>query len=83
MRALAASLSQLAMTGAVLATLLYVPAGIALALAFGLFGVPLETFVTFNGALEIYEGLCAWWLLAFGAGLAGKALSAANSAAGS
>lgn len=67
MRARAASLSQLAMTGALLATVLYVPAGAALALAFGLFGVPLEAMVTFDGAFEIYWGLCAWWLVVFGA----------------
>jgi hypothetical protein len=50
-----------------LATVLYVPAGIALALAFGLFGVPLEAMLTFDGTFEIYWGLCTWWLVVFGA----------------
>jgi hypothetical protein len=65
MRALATSLSQLAVMGAIVATLLYLPAGIALALAFGLFGVPLEAVITFNGAFDIAWGLCAWWLAVF------------------
>lgn len=67
MRVLATSLSQVAVMGAIVATLLYLPAGIALALAFGLFGVSLEALVTFGGALEIYWGLCVGWLVVFAA----------------
>ena len=66
MRALMISLPQVAVMGAVVASLLYVPLGIALALAFGLFGISLEELVTFDGTFSIYSGLFAWWLLTFG-----------------
>ena len=66
MRAVLSSLPQLAVMGAVVATLMYLPLGIAVAMVFGLFGFSLESVVTFGGALNIYSGLFAWWLLVFG-----------------
>jgi hypothetical protein len=60
------SLPQLAVMSAVVATLMYLPVGIAVAMVFGLFGFSLESVVTFGGALNIYSGLFAWWLLVFG-----------------
>ncbi len=66
MRAVLSSLPQLAVMSAVVATLMYLPVGIALAMVFGLFGVSLESVVTFGGALNVYSGLFAWWLLVFG-----------------
>jgi hypothetical protein len=54
---------------AIVATLLLWPVGILLAGVFGLFGVPLEAFVTFGGVLNRYTGLLAWWLIAFAGAL--------------
>lgn len=51
--------------GAIVASLLYLPFGMALALAFGLFGVSLEALVTFDDKFSIYSGLFTWWLLTF------------------
>ncbi len=66
MRAVLSSLPQLAVMSAVVATLMYLPVGIAVAMVFGLLGFSLESVVTFGGALNIYSGLFAWWLLVFG-----------------
>ena len=60
-----APLWQVAVMGAIVATLAYFPAGLALALAFGLFEVSFEKFVRFGGAFNIFFGLVVWWLLAF------------------
>jgi hypothetical protein len=59
------SLSQMAVMGAIVATLLYFPAGLGLALVLVLFGVSFSDVVTFGGALGTPLGLFAWWLLAF------------------
>lgn len=66
MRALAISISQVAVMGAIVASLLYLPLGMVLALAVGLFGVSLEALVTFDDKFSIYSGLFLWWLLSFG-----------------
>jgi hypothetical protein len=66
MRSLMTSLSQVAVMSAIVASLLFVPVGIALALIFALFGVSLEDLVTFGETFSIYSGLFAWWLLTFG-----------------
>lgn len=60
-----AALPHAAMLASIVATLLYFPAGIALALAFGAFGTPLDSLVTFGGSFGRLVGLLAWWLLAF------------------
>jgi len=49
----------------IVATLLYWPAGVALVLALGAFGVPLDSVVTFGGTFGRLAGLLVWWLLAF------------------
>jgi hypothetical protein len=46
---------------AIVATLLYFPVGLALALMFGLAGVPFEAVVSFGGALGVFLGLAVWW----------------------
>jgi hypothetical protein len=60
-----ATYSQLAVMAAVVATILYVPFGLIVALAGRLAGVTLAGVVTFGGALPAVVGLIAWWLVAF------------------
>jgi hypothetical protein len=62
-----ASLPQVAVIGAIVATLFCVPAAIALGSALALFGVSVDPLVTFGGALGTFSGLFAWWLIAFAA----------------
>ena len=50
---------------AIVATLLYCPAGLVLALLLALFGVSFQAALTFGGSLNTFAGLAAWWLLAF------------------
>lgn len=59
---------------AIVATLCYWPIGIAIAVVFVLFGVPLDAFVTFGGALNRYAGMAAWWLIFFAPALLYAAL---------
>jgi hypothetical protein len=54
---------------AIVATLCYWPIGIAIALLLALFGVPVGAFVIFDGALDRYAGMAAWWLIFFGPAL--------------
>ena len=58
-------LLQMAVMAAIVATLLYPPVAIVLALLLALFGVPLEAFVTLGGAIGTHAGMLAWWLVAF------------------
>lgn len=60
---------------AMVATVLYVPLEIALALFLGVFGVPLGALVSFGGALNPYAGVLTWWLLAFALALAHAAVA--------
>jgi hypothetical protein len=64
-RELLMPLSQMMVMGAVVATLLYVPLGMAVAVALLLIGVPLGAVVTFGGTFNFFFGMFAWWLLAF------------------
>jgi hypothetical protein len=64
-RSLMASVSQMLVMGAIVATLLYCPVGLALVLVLALFGVSFGAVVTFGGALNTLAGLFAWWLLVF------------------
>ena len=50
---------------AIVATLVYWPASIALALLLNVFGVSLDAVATFGGAFNMPVGLFVWWLLAF------------------
>lgn len=59
--------SQVAILGAIAATLFGWPAGAALALALSLFGISFHAVLTFGGAFSTWLGLLAWWLLAFAA----------------
>ena len=58
-------LAQQAVTAAVVATLFYVPAGLALLLTLRIFGVPFDSVASFGGALGTFSGLFVWWLLVF------------------
>jgi hypothetical protein len=62
---LARTLLQTALMAAVVATLLYVPVVVALALLLRLVGISPESVATFGGALGLFSGLFAWWLLTF------------------
>ena len=65
LRSVMASLPQLAVMAAIVATLAYFPLGIVIGGALVLFGVPPQALLTFDGALNTVFGLVAWWLLAF------------------
>jgi hypothetical protein len=61
--------AQVAVMAAIVATLLYLPFGLVLALVLRAAGVPFETFATFGGALGVFAGLALWWLLFFAGAL--------------
>ena len=50
---------------AVVATLLYWPLVLVVALGLRFFGIPPERIATFDGTFNLLVGLVAWWLLAF------------------
>ena len=64
-RYLAAPLGQVAVMSAIVATLLYFPLGLALALALRIAGMSVHAWLTFGGALHAFFGLMAWWVLFF------------------
>ena len=68
-----ATYSQLATMAAVVATILYVPFGLLVALAGQLAGLTFVGVVTFGGTLPPVVGLIAWWVVTF----AGAAIYAA------
>lgn len=62
MRVVLSSLSQMIVMAAIVAAALYVPlAGLLALLAFVLFGLSLQDFITFGGRLGLLDGLVAWW----------------------
>lgn len=65
MRGALGEVSQWLVMAAVVATLLYWPLGIALAVIFAVGGVPLQAFVTFGGSFGLIVGMVVWWLLGF------------------
>ena len=66
MRRLSDSLSKMVLMAAIVATLLFLPAGALLALlSFGLLGTSFHAFVTFGGTLGAFQGILAWWILDF------------------
>ena len=67
-----AVLSQVAVMAAVVATLVYFPLGIALALIVPLLGITFDALLTFGGAVHFVLGLLLWWLATF-AGACGYA----------
>lgn len=63
-------LPQMILMAALVATLLWVPLGAALALfCYFVLGVPVEGFITFAGRFNAFVGILAWWALAFLASL--------------
>ena len=57
------------MMTAVVATMLYWPIGIGLAVICALIGFPFKSLVTFGGYLGTFAGMLAWWLVVFAATL--------------
>ena len=60
-----AVLGQVAVMAAVVATLVYFPLGIALALVLPPLGVTFDALLTFGGAMHFVVGMVAWWALIF------------------
>lgn len=50
---------------AIVATLFYVPAALAVALLLALLGVAIDPVATFGGFFNILIGMVVWWLLVF------------------
>jgi hypothetical protein len=59
------SLSQMLLMGAVVATMLFWPLGVALGLVLALCGVPVDAVATFGGTFGTLAGLFVWWLIVF------------------
>ena len=64
----------MAVIAAIVATLCYWPVGIVIALVLALLGVPLDSFLSFGGALNRFVGMAAWWLIFFAPALVYAAL---------
>lgn len=62
-----APLAQVTVMAAVVATLLYFPLGLGLALVLLVLGIAFEMLVTFGGAMGVLPGLALWWLVVFAA----------------
>jgi hypothetical protein len=60
----AAQVSQMALMAAIVATLLYWPVAVVLAVLAAVFDLSLDAFITFGGAVNAFFGLLAWWLIA-------------------
>lgn len=69
------SVSQMTLMAAIVATMLYWPLGLIVVVLFSLLGFSPDTFITFDGHLNRYVGLVAWWLVAFAAALIYAALA--------
>ena len=63
MRLVLSSLPRMMIMAAIVDSALYVPLGAILAFVFGLFGVSLQSLMTFGGLLNALEGLIAWWAI--------------------
>ena len=61
------ALIQVAIVGALIATMLCLPIAIALASLDALLGMPVDRALTFDGRFGPWAGLLLWWLFAFGA----------------
>jgi len=53
------------MMATIVTTMLFLPAAVLLAGLFFLLGISLYAFATFNGVLDAYQGVVAWWTIAF------------------
>lgn len=58
-----ASVTQAVVMAVVVTTIMYVPAGVLLALVLTPFGVSLYSLATFGSRLELFAGLVGWWLI--------------------
>ena len=67
-----AALLQVAVMAGVVATLVYFPLGVALALLLPPLGITFDALLTFGGAVHFVLGLLLWWLATF-AGACGYA----------
>jgi uncharacterized membrane protein len=61
---LACGLRLMVMT-AIVASVLYWPAGLALVALFALIGIPAESLLTLGGTFGVVSGMLAWWLFSF------------------
>jgi hypothetical protein len=77
-----AALLQIVIMAAIVATMLVWPAGVVLALALSLFGVGIDAFITFGGALNRFTGLVALWVLAFAGAVPYAVFTAFNAPVG-
>lgn len=64
-----ATLGQLAVMAAVVATLAYFPLGLALIFVLRFAGIGFQALISFGGTMHTVVGLIAWWLLVFAAAL--------------
>jgi hypothetical protein len=55
----------MALMAAIVAAMLVPPCALAVTLALRLFDIPLAAVATFGGALNVYAGVLAWWLVFF------------------
>jgi len=56
---------QVAIIAAIVATLMYLPLVLVLALVLRAAGIAFATFATFGGSFGLFFGLGVWWLVAF------------------
>ena len=56
---------QMMVMAAIVATLVYLPAGLVLPLLLGLFGISIDAVVTFGGFFNFLLGMLVWWLVVF------------------
>jgi hypothetical protein len=57
--------ARLAILAAIMASVLYWPAGMVIVLCSSLLGMPAESLLTLGGSLGIFSGMLAWWLVLF------------------
>ena len=60
-----ATLGQLAIMAAIVATLAYFPLGLALIFLVRIAGLSYQALLTFGGSFGTFVGLVVWWLLVF------------------
>jgi len=53
------------MMAVIVTTMLFLPAAVLLAGILFLVDVPWQAFATFDGVLNAYQGVAAWWMIAF------------------
>lgn len=63
--ALRAYIGEVTVMAAIVTSMLFLPLGALLAGLLFLADISFEAFLTFNGALNTFQGLLAWWALGF------------------